>query len=259
MRPEIFSADSISRLLRRRTLATMDELKSALGSSVDMTVFRKLRSIDYISSYSHQGKYYALRRAARFDAHGLWTCRSVHFSQAGSLIDTVERFVAHSERGYFASELATQLLVDVKQPLLSLVRSGRIVREMSGGVFLYCSLDPARHRAQIAARQAGAPAAPPVAGLPPEHLKATIILFLGLLDEKQRRIYAGLESLRLGPRGDALVAQVLGLDPATVTKGRKELEKGEVDTTRLRRPGAGRKPLEKKRRNRAPNPGAPER
>jgi hypothetical protein len=34
----------------------LTELKLALGTSVDVTVFRKLRQLDYLSSYSHRGR-----------------------------------------------------------------------------------------------------------------------------------------------------------------------------------------------------------
>jgi hypothetical protein len=68
-----------------------------------------------------------------------------------------------------------------------------------------------------------------------------------LLDEKQRRLYAGLESLKWGHGGDRQVAGLLGLDVATIAKGRRELVRGEILTNRIRRPGGGRKPVEKKR------------
>ena len=86
MRSETFSSDTLARLLRRRTIATMDELKAALGSSVDMTVFRKLRELDYLASYSHRGKYYVLKQTAELDERGLWAYRGVRFSSIGSLI-----------------------------------------------------------------------------------------------------------------------------------------------------------------------------
>ena len=50
MRPTHFRAETIIRLLHRRQIATTDELKAALGTSADMTVFRKLREIDYLTS-----------------------------------------------------------------------------------------------------------------------------------------------------------------------------------------------------------------
>jgi hypothetical protein len=86
-----------------------------------------------------------------------------------------------------------------------------------------------------------------VAGQVSDDLKATIILFLGILDEKQRRLFAGLESLKVGRGGDILVAQALGLDPATVARGRHELLENQLDPQRVRKAGAGRKAVEKKR------------
>ncbi len=43
MRPLQFHADSLVVLLRKKRIATIEQLKAALGTSVDMTVFRKLR------------------------------------------------------------------------------------------------------------------------------------------------------------------------------------------------------------------------
>ena len=78
--------------------------------------------------------------------------------------------------------------------------------------------------------------------------KTLVELFVSLLDEKQRRIYAGLESIKLGHGGDKKIAQLFGLDMHTVAKGRKELWSGKIETDRVRHVGGGRKLLEKKRR-----------
>jgi len=73
-------------------------------------------------------------------------------------------------------------------------------------------------------------------------------LFYSLLDEKQRRLFAGLESLKQGHGGDRHIAGLLGLDAHTVSKGRRELlESDQIDRDRVRQKGAGRKPVEKKR------------
>jgi hypothetical protein len=82
-----------------------------------------------------------------------------------------------------------------------------------------------------------------------DEAKALLILFCSTLNEKQRRLYAGLESLKLGHGGDAHIASILGMDPHTVAKGRKELMDADLTTTgRLREKGAGRPSQEKKRR-----------
>lgn len=78
-------------------------------------------------------------------------------------------------------------------------------------------------------------------------LKASILLFYSLLDEQQRRLYAGLESLKLGRGGDRSLAEFLQLDPHTVARGRQQLLAQDVEVDRARRTGGGRKRVEKKR------------
>ena len=145
MRPTTFDPKILRRWLRSHKIATLPELKHALGTSAGLTVLRKLKLLDYRSSYSHSGRYYTLPSIARFD-------------------------------------------------------------------------------------------------------KTAIVLFYSLLDERQRRLYAGMELLRLGHGGDRLLAEFLDLDPHTVARGRQQLLDQEVAAGRLRRPGGGRKLTEKKRR-----------
>ena len=106
MRSLSYRADEPRSLLLRNQMATLGELKHALGTSVDVTVFRKLKPLGYLSSYSHRGRYYTLREIARFDDHGLWSQADVWFSRFGTLLTTAEVFVNRSPRGYFADELA---------------------------------------------------------------------------------------------------------------------------------------------------------
>ena len=72
-------------------------------------------------------------------------------------------------------------------------------------------------------------------------MKAAILLFYSLLDEQQRRLYAGLESLKLGRGGDRQLADFLDLDPHTVARGRQQLLAQDVEVDRARRAGGGRK------------------
>lgn len=251
MRTQIFRSNTLVEVLQKLKIATMADLKRALGTSVDMTVFRKLREVEYCSSYSHRGKYYALRSVARFDKRGLWTCEDIHFSRFGSLIDTAEHFVAESPRGYVASELAEELLVQTRESLLRLVRGKRLARETVCGQRLYCSVDSKKRRQQLLARRLASPDQP-IATLwgsswvASDERRAALILFLSTLNEKQRRVYAGLESIRLGKGGDRAVASLVGMDVHTVARGRKELLNGDVDVARIRRPGGGRPAVEKK-------------
>ena len=251
MRPEQFHAEAVVLLLRKQRIATLPEIKASLGTQVDMTAFRKLREIPYVRSYSHRGQFYALEERAEFDAHGLWTYKGVHFSRFRSLVNTAEEFVRRSPRGFSAAELAVELGVEVKGPLLQLVNSKRLVRERVAGVYLYVSPDSARRKRQVAARKAGRSTGSPGILHGPEEdptdvAKAALILFLSTLNERQRRLYAGLESLRAGQGGDAHVARLTGLNVHTIARGRKELRQRDLDIDRIRKPGGGRKSVEKK-------------
>jgi hypothetical protein len=83
---------------------------------------------------------------------------------------------------------------------------------------------------------------------PDRALHTRMNLLMSRLDENQRRWYAALEAQRLGHGGDRLVAQITGLDEKTIRRGRTELNASlaSCPDERVRRPGAGRPPTEKK-------------
>src|SRR6266436_1568505 len=242
MRTAVFNAQDLQRVLQQRTVCTFEQLADALGTSSRMTVFRKLAELTYLTSYSHRGKYYTLRSSCEFDPSGLWSHRGIWFSSDGTLLDTSKRFVEQAPAGYSANELDNALHVQTRQSLLQLVHKQLISRQRIGEAFIYFALEQARRQRQISARSKLAQV--PVGGVSEEMLvhevKAAIILFFGLLDERQRRLFAGLEALKIGRVGDALVAALLGVDPHTVAKGRIELLGDDIDPTRVRRSGGVR-------------------
>ena len=69
-------------------------------------------------------------------------------------------------------------------------------------------------------------------------------------DERNRRLLAGFLAQQCGHGGVALLARVTGLSRRTILRGRRELQqtRGTADGARIRRPGGGRKPVEKKAR-----------
>ena len=75
MRSIRFALQPLLDLFDRLRAVTMPEMKAALGTQVDVTVFRKLATLPYQSSYSHRGAFYTLRSIPRFNAQGLWCCR----------------------------------------------------------------------------------------------------------------------------------------------------------------------------------------
>src|SRR5439155_11279846 len=153
MRPLSFRSDELRSLLLRSKTATLDELKQALGTAVDVTVFRNPKPFDYLTSYSHRGRYYTLREIARFDDKGLWSQADVWFSQYGTLLATAESFVNRSPRGYFANELARTLHVEVQDALHQLTQQHLVTREAVSGLYLYTAVDRTIQRGQLLTRR----------------------------------------------------------------------------------------------------------
>lgn len=250
MRPVLFPSSALRQKLLRSKIATLPELKNALGTSVALTVFRKLKPMDYLTSYSHAGRYYTLREIAQFDPQGLWSHKSVWFSERGSLLATAADFVQRSPKGYFADELTECLHVQVHDALLQLVQQGRIARQRVSGAYLYTAEEAAVRQRQLRARGElrvfSGTADARAQHIAADELHAAILLFYSMLDEKTRRLYAGLEALKLGHGGDRHLADLLGLDAHTVARGRHELLSRQLATDRVRRSGGGRHASEKK-------------
>ncbi len=253
MKSSHYEREDIAKFLRANKIATMPELKEVLGTQVDVTVFRKLKELGYLSSYSHRGRYYTLAGIPKFDDDGLWCWRGVWFSKHGTLVGTAKVLVQDSPAGYLTKQLQERLHVQVKDALLKLVRQGELSRQRVDRRYLYCCGRPEARKRQLLARRLQEQESSAVGqrldvATSSAQVKAAVVLFISLLDEKQRRLYAGLESLKWGHGGDRKVAAALALDVGAIARGRRELLEQDVVVGRVRRPGGGRKPIQKKRR-----------
>lgn len=253
MKTAIFHPETIASFLKHRKISTLSEIGEAMGSASQRTVFRNLSRLEYLSSYSHRGKFYTLKSIAKFSREGLWSVRSVWFSRFGTLLDTVVAWVERSEAGYDAAELTSALHVETKHALTRTVRQSRLQRDVIGKRYVYFAADETTANQQRKRRDAHAESSRTTnmivsnPDLAIDEAKATLLLFFSMLNEKQRRLYAGLESLKLGHGGDAHIARLFGIDPHTVARGRQELEAGELDVRTMRAKGGGRLSQEKKR------------
>jgi hypothetical protein len=248
----LLASDVLRSLFQTQKIATLAELKEAVATPATMTIFRKLKALGYQTSYSHRGQYYTLSNIPKFDDQGLWFYRTARFSRDGNLLDTAQRFVEEAPDGFTAGELRDVLQVEVKQALLHLYQQEQIGREQIRGRYVYLSRDSSMQLNQKLAREERQAVwelgdSPLGEDLPPE-MKAAIILFFSLLDEQQRRLYAGLEAQKLGYGGDRKIADFFGVDVHTVARGRRELFSGQVQRDRARKEGGGREPAEKKPR-----------
>lgn len=79
-----------------------------------------------------------------------------------------------------------------------------------------------------------------------EHHKAINRVVIEL-DEKNRRLFAGLLAKQLGRGGIQRLAEITGMTRMTIRRGLREIKRaGRRSSDRLRRAGAGRKRVEKK-------------
>ena len=241
-------SEPIVKLLRAKKIATKEEIKKELGTSSRATMFLKLKELGYLSSYSHGGKYYSLKRIIRFNDQGLWSHSAVYFSKYGTLFDTISAIVNKSNNGYTAYELEQVLNVKVANPLLGLIAKKKLLRSKHGGVYVYYSKESKVRKQQELNRKDSLVnysfMKEPVMLM--NELKASLVLFYSLLDEQQRRIFTGFESLKHGHGGDRLIAEIFGINEKTVARGRKELLEQKVLFDSVRNEGGGRKVIQKK-------------
>lgn len=83
---------------------------------------------------------------------------------------------------------------------------------------------------------------------PDKELHQQMNLFLSRLDEQQRRWYVAVEANRIGHGGIDLLSKITGMDEKTIRRGQQELAVGLASrpTDKVRLPGGGRPPVEKK-------------
>ena len=248
MKKLIQPSDSLLTYLNDEKISTLDELKEVLETKSRMTVFRKLSKLSYISSYSHSGKFYSLKRIARFNKYGVWAHKSVLFSKYGTLKNTLKSLIDDSPKGYTSSELNSILKVKVEDALLEVVKSKMVNRKKMSGVYVYFSKSLKLNKKQELMRNDRIKYSDVEmkSDILMNELKAALIIFFSTLNEKQRRLYAGYESLKIGHGGDKRIAQLLDLDQKTVARGRQELLGGKVNVDSIRKSGGGRKQIKKK-------------
>jgi hypothetical protein len=246
MRTDKYSIEPLVEAFKNHIVLSNDSIASILGTRSKMTIFRKLKSLDYCTSYSDAGRFYVLKRFISFDEHGLWSQGEIHFSKNGTLMQTIPVLVEKSVNGYFAVELRLLLKVKVQDALIKLFNQKRLYREQFRGEYLY--LFPTLWQDQLRSREV----------LIKKELKEELSLsipqgmaehmrwLLSVLNEKQSRLYLGFESIRIGHGGDIAIARITGVNVKTIAQGRHELEQRQNDPDRIRAIGAGRPDIKKK-------------
>ena len=136
---------------KREKVADLDKLCKVWGVS-PRTVFRMLKQVGYISSYSHAGRYYTLVDIPSFDAFGIWHHNDIGFSSHGNLRSTLIDLINVSDAGRTHQELEAILSLRVHDSLRVLVHERRIARHENDAMYVYVSAKVSVAKTQIAKR-----------------------------------------------------------------------------------------------------------
>src|SRR5206468_7845503 len=181
--------------------ALLDDLREALGTDSRTTIFRVLSAAGYLTSYSHAGRYYTLKRITKFDSHGIWLHHGIGFSQHGTLRATVIHLVEISPAGQTHSELQEVLQLRVHDTLRLLIQDHALTRKQSQDAYLYLSSKAKRASAQWTQRQQLAAAAVP------EELEPSRVIDVLIDVVRHPSDDAGAVSRRLQVLGHAVTAE----------------------------------------------------
>ena len=145
------------KIFSRKYIANLDDLFEILVTQSRMSVFRRLKPMGYLTSYTHAGRYYTLPAIPKFDTFGLWFHQEVGFSRAGTLKSTIVDIIDSSEGGMTPAEALNLLRLKVPNSLHNalhgLVKDRQIKRHRLFDLPLYTSVDSDAAQDQIAIRR----------------------------------------------------------------------------------------------------------
>jgi hypothetical protein len=198
------SDKALQRLFRRFKVVDMKALFKTLKTKSRMSIFRRLKEMGYLSSYTHTGRYYTLAHIPQFDNHGLWFHQSVGFSQCGTLKSTMVDLVDRSSAGLTHLELNHILRIRTHNTLLNLVREGRMSRQRLEKTFLYVSVAPDKAALQVARRRKNASNNGEIASI---SVTTVIEVLIEAIHAGQVRIAPSVVAHRLSFRGISITAK----------------------------------------------------
>jgi hypothetical protein len=147
------SPHQLIELLDAKPVIVLEEMQKSLNSASRATVFRHLMKVNYRRSYNHNGKYYTKHDLIRYDKHGIFSYKGIHFSRDGNLVSTITRLVCESSAGQTQRELQELLKVRVQTSLAAMVHDKKLTRAKVAGHFIYLYPDSKCHKSQLIKRR----------------------------------------------------------------------------------------------------------
>lgn len=139
---------TMTELFEKQPCWMIQPLADAMHYSIP-SVRRFLAEAEYFSSFTHNGRWYTLRRIPRFNRDGLWFHQNIGFSRAGSLTNTIIALIGRSPAGMSAEQLGTKLGCRCHSILIQLCRRQRLQRRKSGARHVYLAAEAETARQQL--------------------------------------------------------------------------------------------------------------
>jgi hypothetical protein len=166
----------IRKLLVVNSVMSLKQLRSELNDRPRSSLYRDLKTLNLISSFTHTGQYHVLNETARFDQNGLWFFQEVGFSQYGTLKKTLVQITSDSLIGMTHKEMKTLFRIEVQKPLTDLVNTNAITRQLlPSRLYVYLSADQNKAEDQLQRRLAISNRTLDIT-LPPESIRIEILV-----------------------------------------------------------------------------------
>ena len=139
----------IRKLLQSNKVMSLKQIRHEIPDRPRSSLFRDLKKIELLTSYSHAGQYHALKSMVKFNPNGLWFYEQISFSKYGTLKNTLVQIISNSPAGMTHKELKTLLRIQVQNPLTHLIKTHLLQRRsLADQVFVYLDHDDSAAQAQ---------------------------------------------------------------------------------------------------------------
>ena len=129
---------AVEDLFHIHNVLTISELAQHLDCA-EITARRQLHLVGYVSSYTHNSRYYSIKSIVKFDQHGLWCYNNICFSKYGTLKRTITHLIDNSTAGMTVSQISHILRIKYYAPLNLFYKNGCFNRIKHDKQFIYLS------------------------------------------------------------------------------------------------------------------------
>jgi hypothetical protein len=128
---------------------SLKQIRHQIPDRPRSSLFRDLKKVELLTSYSHSGQHHALKSRVKFNHNGLWFYDQISFSKYGTLKNTLVQIISNSPAGMTHKELKNLLHIQVQNPLTHLIAMFLLQRRsVDDKVFVYLAQDESVAQAQ---------------------------------------------------------------------------------------------------------------